>query len=521
MLIYAEKYELRHSERAKRIDYKILNSSGEKIILQTNNQVKEQSSNQTVNNSSKIEESSLTDITLKMENLKVDANKFKETVQDKESVHSKEMYSLTSKYSVAKDEIEDFIDENPVNMTTVCISDIDSCLDTITKLRTEFRIVCKEMSTFLHMHNLDDSYSDDIETVLNSVKEYIIHAKERKSEIRRADKDLEIAEKSSKLKKEAEGSIQKQQAAKFLITEVTRLTKDLHSEFTKDRDGEIQDEEVSRRKEELPSNLLKLEQLSQKFQRCLEIIPDEYEDKDAIINQITDDYETLVEEKERYEKFIETEIKEREMSKEKNFQASSLNIKLSKFKGYDSELDIYSFQYEFEKLHLKNTPRKMLPDLLKYNYLSDPALSLVKSLDTIDEMWSRLKRAYGDPKTLLDRKLTQVRKVGALWKVNGERLKDSLMNLINGISELITLSKYHGIENKLYHGDHLSIIYGLMGESRVRKWITITCDEELEEEELWRKLIQFLEKELKVQQEMSLIKLKLSQDKKFQNTYCS
>ena len=322
-------------------------------------------------------------------------------------------------------------------------------------------------------------------------------------------------------KKEADGSIQKQQAAKFLITEVTRLTKDLHSEFTKDRDGEIQDEEVSRRKEELPSNLLKLEQLSQKFQRCLEIIPDEYEDKDAIINQITDDYETLVEEKERYEKFIETEIKEREMSKEKNFQASSLNIKLSKFKGYDSELDIYSFQYEFEKLHLKNTPRKMLPDLLKYNYLSDPALSLVKSLDTIDEMWSRLKRAYGDPKTLLDRKLTQVRKVGALWKVNGERLKDSLMNLINGISELITLSKYHGIENKLYHGDHLSIIYGLMGESRVRKWITITCDEELEEEELWRKLIQFLEKELKVQQEMSLIKPKLSQDQKSQNTYCS
>ena len=163
----------------------------------------------------------------------------------------------------------------------------------------------------------------------------------------------------------------------------------------------------------------------------------------------------------------------------------------------------------------------MLPDLLKYNYLSEPALSLVKCLDNIDEMWARLKRAYGDPKTLLDRKLMQVRKTGALWKVSGERLKESLMNLINGISDLISLSKYHGIENKLYHGDHLNVIYGLMGETRVRKWITMTCDEELEEEELWRKLIMFLEKELKVQQELSLIKPKLTQDTRSQNTYCS
>ena len=162
----------------------------------------------------------------------------------------------------------------------------------------------------------------------------------------------------------------------------------------------------------------------------------------------------------------------------------------------------------------------MLPDLLKYNYLSEPALSLVKTLDNVDEMWIRLKRAYGDAKTLLDRKLTQVRKIGPLWKVNGERLKESLMCLINGISDLISLSKYHGIENKLYHGDHLNVIYALMGESRAKKWITMTCDEELEEEELWNKLISFLEKELKVQQELSLIKPKFNQEQR-SHTYCA
>ena len=46
-------------------------------------------------------------------------------------------------------------------------------------------------------------------------------------------------------------------------------------------------------------------------------------------------------------------------------------------------------------------PRKKM---LKYNYLNkDPALALVKCLDSIDEMWLRLKKAYGDPKTLLHR----------------------------------------------------------------------------------------------------------------------
>ena len=159
---------------------------------------------------------------------------------------------------------------------------------------------------------------------------------------------------------------------------------------------------------------------------------------------MTTEYQKLVEEKKKYEVFVNKENHEREISKVKTFSVSSLNIKLAQFKGYDSDLDISSFQFEFEKLYLKNTPKKMLPDLLKYNYLTDPALSLVKSLDSIDEMWKRLKKAYGDPKVLLDKKLTQVRKIGPLWKLSGERLKEGLVNLINGISDLISLSKYHG-----------------------------------------------------------------------------
>jgi len=83
---------------------------------------------------------------------------------------------------------------------------------------------------------------------------------------------------------------------------------------------------------------------------------------------------------------------------------SSLKIKLSKLKGYSSSTDIYSFQNDFEKLHLRTTPKYLLRDLLRNNFLDEPALSLVKGIVDIDSIWERLKLAYGDPRTMLNKK---------------------------------------------------------------------------------------------------------------------
>ena len=78
----------------------------------------------------------------------------------------------------------------------------------------------------------------------------------------------------------------------------------------------------------------------------------------------------------------------------------------------------------------------MLSDLLKYNYLSDPALALVKSLDNIEEIWTRLKKAYGDSKVQLNKKFRAVQKVGPLSKLKGsEQLKLGLVGLINGMTD--------------------------------------------------------------------------------------
>ena len=194
-------------------------------------------------------------------------------------------------------------------------------------------------------------------------------------------------------------------------------------------------------------------------------------------------------------KFVEMEMKKREILKQNKFKTFSLNIKLPKFSGYNSELDIYTFKSQFEKLHLKITPRQLLPDLLKNNYLVDPALSLVKRLDDIEEIWKRLFRSYGDARIMLKNKMQALKRIGALWKLkDAERIKNGLASLLNVMSELLKISKEHNIEQRLYNGEALDIIYGLLGDYRLTKWLTIISekDSELVDGDLWDEFVKFL-----------------------------
>ena len=89
---------------------------------------------------------------------------------------------------------------------------------------------------------------------------------------------------------------------------------------------------------------------------------------------------------------LKYEISDREIDKHQLFKEEILNIKLAKFSGLNSSRAYYTFKDEFEKLHLRTTPKTMLPELLRNNYLEDPALSLVKNIQNIDEVWKRLKK---------------------------------------------------------------------------------------------------------------------------------
>ena len=114
-------------------------------------------------------------------------------------------------------------------------------------------------------------------------------------------------------------------------------------------------------------------------------------------------YHELCDSKLVFMESLESELKQRDIVKQQKFHFSKLNIKLQTFKGYDSPTDIYTFQSNFEKLYLKSTPKNLLPDLIKNNHLSGPALTLVKGIDTIYKIWKRLKASYGDSKILLSK----------------------------------------------------------------------------------------------------------------------
>ena len=56
----------------------------------------------------------------------------------------------------------------------------------------------------------------------------------------------------------------------------------------------------------------------------------------------------------------------------------------------------------------------MMLDLLKNNLLEGSAVSLVKSMKDIEDIWKTLKGAYSDVKLLLKRKLSKIGNISQL-----------------------------------------------------------------------------------------------------------
>ena len=183
---------------AKRINYKVLNSTGEKVLKDCAMEDKEEKEV----NQDKLESSN---------QIKDTYNEVQNSKEDINSISSKSQNpQLITRYCVLKDEINDFIDENPINQSSINVLDIDNCISKISILRTEFRTICKEVT-----EKTADNPCKDSESTLALIKEYIINANERRSSVRRLELFVSDEEKTQKLKRESEESTQKQRAANF------------------------------------------------------------------------------------------------------------------------------------------------------------------------------------------------------------------------------------------------------------------------------------------------------------------
>ena len=101
---------------------------------------------------------------------------------------------------------------------------------------------------------------------------------------------------------------------------------------------------------------------------------------------------------------------ERDISEKKLQNAMSLEIKLPKFKGYSSEIDVYTFRAEFKKLVEPFIQKRFWADYLKKNCLEGVAFSLVAKIEDIDVIWKKLIDSFGDTHLMLQNKLGSLKK---------------------------------------------------------------------------------------------------------------
>ena len=99
----------------------------------------------------------------------------------------------------------------------------------------------------------------------------------------------------------------------------------------------------------------------------------------------------------------------------------------------------------------------------------------------------------------------------SVWKSkNPEKIVHSLSKVVNVMKDLIRLAERHQIEAKLYNSDALEYIYKSMGDGRVTRWLSSVCDDRISDEEIWVKLMKFLEKEIRINQQKGVMMMKVS-----------
>ena len=133
-------------------------------------------------------------------------------------------------------------------------------------------------------------------------------------------------------------------------------------------------------------------------------------------------------------------------------------------------------------------------------------MSIVKAETDINEIWRRLKSSSGNTNILLNKKLEDISNLESIWRIKApSKIAESLSKIIALMKNLMSLCKQHKIEAKLYNSDCIQRLYKLLGDMRTTRWFEFICDREIEGKELWTELINFLEKDLKVQQQKQLI----------------
>ena len=447
----------------------------------------------------------LNNLSLQLEGIKVHDN----TMENQQTMA--EGTRLQNLEEAVSEDINDYIEENQYAEDSAT-GDIDTSITKIEELRSKYRSVHKDLKS----HNeavYDTQYKPNYDVNIKAIKDYLASIKEVKKTIRKKEHS-----ENTKMVDEHQAVVsgerlRKQETSEFLIADVGRIMDLLLQEtdmFSSSSD--VTDQEIWDVKKNLPTIQKQTDSMCEKYKELLEIVPDSLPDKDRKLKELSKKYKELLKAEKQFRERLDAEIKERELTKEKSFETSTLKINLPKFSGYDSTIDVYTFQEKFEKIHKSKTPKRLMPELLKNNYLEGSALEFVKRHEDIDEIWKSLKLSFGDPRMMMMKKVQELEAVPSLWRVkDSEKAKDSLSKVVNLIDELMKLAVDHRIEDNLYYGDAIYSIYKVIGDNRVSKFLDDTYEDELKGKHLWQELVKYLEKEIKIHTEKAMIHRNIEQ----------
>ncbi len=154
--------------------------------------------------------------------------------------------------------------------------------------------------------------------------------------------------------------------------------------------------------------------------KLVKATPRNYPQADEVLETVNGEKERMKVLLASYEKTLAVEVKERDLIEGKIKNVATLGLKLGKFGGYSSDKDYYTFKSDFEKLIVPRIQAKLLPDYLKCNHLEGQALQIVKEIDSLDDIWERLKVSFGNVNMLLSNKLKSVEDSEPLARVRGD-----------------------------------------------------------------------------------------------------
>ena len=370
--------------------------------------------------------------------------------------------------------------------------------DELKSLLAKFELIRKSIRTkSRRIVSLGEVISDELQLTINTgldqITKYIQESKEYNS------KSILSKEK----KRVDEFIAHKEQALKFNMQWAKGVIDELEQKFKK-VPADATSIDLANWRKELSSDETKFNKLSESYKECLQISTSNPLIK-TTIKQLGERYFTLDSLRQTFTKNLSSEISNRELDVHSEFKRNKLNINLEKFTGYESKTDFYTFRSNFEKMHLSSTPKSYLPDLLVNNYLADPAYTMVKNLESIDEIWKRLEQAFGDTRMMLKKKINQLKSL-EISKKNPEKLVSDISNLISMMQEMAALAKKHGIEEHLYYGDTLTHIQNLLGDGRTTRFLSETYEDDFTPRETWTKMITFLTKERRIAEQKLILR---------------